>query len=691
MSTVLTDSSKLYRDDATRLKSRLFADGYLFLKGVLDPQIVSKFVTQVEVPDSFEGTYHFRTQTMIDAGDTQARSPSEEEAIRVNKEQLQTSHLSDIMSSLAQVMETVLGKHAVIIPSEGWFRVKRASSTMTHADYFFFEGDGFCQKLKDVLDSKSHNEADEKSCDWCALKSCSLTEDQVSQFKTIEMKGKPDPDFYCHTCSETYIPLYTCWIPLSNSDRSKGDSLLQCLESSHCMYGFSESAFDREDGQELPKFYKSQVADYDWKSPGQVQLGDVILFNCKTVHRAPQHMRLDQPRMSLDVRVYDFASHNPGRKRQTIKEMISFCMSLVESIFSKTQKRHDQEDVLEFWQTQATNMAFLWSMLARFSSSSSSSSSDDSWISAYKEKLEQMSRRLFETDSWSCVSPLHVLSRYWFELPIEEKWWHQATIRNDPVPPGLTDTQSCWWDEDFDDWLLRDKQNTEQEPYHDDIKLWTPDLVFTWHRLQLQELRSADINPHVLLLRQALLDWAMETITTSVVPMKLKYCKAKDGSRLTSDSEHRIYFVTHLFICVTDWGQSVERLQSRKEQTSKVEHKGEEEQKDGETACFSSAQLDLLQELLTSWLKELLDKWSAINSEVIYEIAMCLILLRAANNLQDPELDSNIQLVIDIALQTPQQILRLPKHFRSDPMISYHTAITLGFLLAVFLKYARCT
>lgn len=669
---MLTDSSALYgeilsassdsiRENKTQqLKSRLFADGYLLLRKALEPESVQSFINQVKIPTKFEGTYHFGTQTMIGVKDEQSREPEKDELITVDDKKLNTGHLIPVMTQLQKVVQNILGEQSLLLSSEGWFRVKRGSSTIMHADYFFFEGDGFCQKLKNALEIKTDQE-----CDMCGLNESGT----IEKNRVIDMKGKPDPDYYCHTCSENYIPLYTCWLPLSDSDSSKGDSLLQCLESSQHMYGFSQDLFDRTEGQEQPRFYKYQVHDYEWKSPGHVSFGDLILFNCKTIHRAPQQIRIDQPRISLDVRAYDFSwphdKQEKEQKHQTIHNQSQFCMNLVESIFRKTQQRHDQPDTIEFWCDQSTNMVFLWTVLAKLQTLR-----DPSLLGIHQEKLKSLSQLLFDTDDWGCVSPLHVVSKHWLDLPVEEKWWHHVTIKTVPVPTDTIDSQESWWDEKFDEWLITEDTSVRMKPYHQDFEGWCPALVFTWHRVQLQEIRSSGLNPRVLLLRHALLEWALRIIERYIKPMKLSYSSLQSGSQLTRECSEKIYFVTHLLFCMTDWGQSLHLLRV------------------GE--CFSQPQLGMIYELLVTWFISIYEKWSTINLEVVYEMVTCIIMLMKALNITDSELSECISKVVDISLQTPRQILRLPKHYRSDPMISYHTALTLGFMLEVYLKYAKC-
>lgn len=646
----MTDSSEPFKlGNIQTLRTRLFGDGYLLIRNALSREVMQGFIDNLVVPSEFQGTYHFGTQLMMGPSQIKARQPDVKEGITTKNDAsrlLNTNDLGGVMKELARVIQLLLGDHATLFPNEGWLRMKRKppSGTIPHADFFFFEGDGFAQKI--LGDKKEIKPIDPEECHLCRLKRAAR-----EQYSSVPQENA---DRYCDICAESFIPFYTCWMPLSAGDTDLGDSVLEILESSHFMHGFAERRFDREVGQELPKFFRQQQRDYVWLTPGKINIGDLILFNCKTVHRAPDQERLDASRMSMDVRAFDFRSGQIGLHKGRILEQSRYCLSLIPAIFEKTLSRCKEADTVEFWQDQNINLVFLHAAIAKLRNESQ-----------FIHQIKSMSAKLFDVEKWSGVSPIHVIALHWLGLPIDKTWWHYTTIRNLAGPPSdVDDVQDAWWNETFEKWLLTDKK-TRTTNYPGKRCDWTPDFVFTWHRLQLQDEHFKTLNPGVLCLRQALLEWAWDMIQKYAVNLKLKWSELSEGGKLDEHCGQVIYFVTHVIFCLSEWGQQAQLIK---------EH-------------FTSAQIIQLWKLFDGWLEELFDQWSAVNFEVLHEVATCWILLRENKDEKTQEDVSLIECLIQQSVATPRQILHLPKHHRGNPMTSYHTAFTLGFLLETYLKY----
>jgi ectoine hydroxylase-related dioxygenase (phytanoyl-CoA dioxygenase family) len=112
---------------------------------------------------------------------------------------------------------------------------------------------------------------------------------------------------FCPSCLNAAVDMWTCWIPLSNLEGKQ--SRLEVLQASHLTVGGYDQPLDvHQDWTLLPAGGKHLARAPEWKRPERVAMGDLILFNFKTVHRANKHE--DKTfRLSLDTRVT--TSHRP--------------------------------------------------------------------------------------------------------------------------------------------------------------------------------------------------------------------------------------------------------------------------------------------------------------------------------------------------------------------------------------------
>ena len=125
---------------------------------------------------------------------------------------------------------------------------------------------------------------DDQKTGTCAL--C-LDSDETVRFDHICL---------CKSCANAPIPLFTAWISLGQYSNKK-HSLLQFIEGSHQVdYSHIDEKSTME--KEVPKNLPIRNR-WRFGSHGGLQIGDMLLFNCKTVHRAQPAQNV---RASVDVR-----------------------------------------------------------------------------------------------------------------------------------------------------------------------------------------------------------------------------------------------------------------------------------------------------------------------------------------------------------------------------------------------------
>ena len=103
-------------------------------------------------------------------------------------------------------------------------------------------------------------------------------------------------EWHCQQCAADPFDLFTCWISLG--EYSPANSSLCVLPGSHVLKDF----FNPLKGNLLPGDYPALVkSKWPWQK-GRVGMGDIILFNVKTVHGASKNMS-NSFRLSIDTRV----------------------------------------------------------------------------------------------------------------------------------------------------------------------------------------------------------------------------------------------------------------------------------------------------------------------------------------------------------------------------------------------------
>jgi ectoine hydroxylase-related dioxygenase (phytanoyl-CoA dioxygenase family) len=103
---------------------------------------------------------------------------------------------------------------------------------------------------------------------------------------------------YCPSCLNKPVDMWTCWIPLTKLSGTM--SRLQVLPTSH----LTISGYERplHNAKLLPGDFLIKQEQLQWQTPSRMELGDIVLFNLKTVHRANPHTS-SFFRLSIDTRV----------------------------------------------------------------------------------------------------------------------------------------------------------------------------------------------------------------------------------------------------------------------------------------------------------------------------------------------------------------------------------------------------
>lgn len=99
--------------------------------------------------------------------------------------------------------------------------------------------------------------------------------------------------WHCEKCAQSNFGVYTTWLCLSDSLTPSNSSLAMCPET-HRLKGFNEPKFKTQ----VPKDFKASLK---WQIPSKLNMGDMILFNIKTIHAASVNVS-KYFRFSIDTR-----------------------------------------------------------------------------------------------------------------------------------------------------------------------------------------------------------------------------------------------------------------------------------------------------------------------------------------------------------------------------------------------------
>lgn len=184
-----------------------------------------------------------------------------------------------------QRIATTLGipkKRVLVFKDLTYVRIKgKGGSTQAHSDFYFFA------ESTDLL--ARFRQAPTYS-----------TEDGMCVICLRRPGVEFDHIVLCRNCANGYIPLFTAWISLGDYG-NKTHTLLEWLPGSQ---DADYSHIDEESvlAKQVPKNFKIQKKHWRYTHPDGIKKCDMILFNCKTIHKAESSREYVGPRMSIDVR-----------------------------------------------------------------------------------------------------------------------------------------------------------------------------------------------------------------------------------------------------------------------------------------------------------------------------------------------------------------------------------------------------
>lgn len=211
------------------------------------------------------------------------------------------------------------------LPSCTWLRAKGAGEvTAEHADYYYFRKNtdifsryytpaqhctlqqeeakrardaALAQQSKEQRQTCQvcHDPRDAASTLLCDLCDCGYHMACLTPALTTMLPE--EEEFHCPSCCNNPLDYWTCWVALG--DIRGRDGRLALVAGSHRLGGYESSAR----AELLPAEYTSAFeAASVWQTPADIRMGDIILFNVKTVHAATRNGG-DRFRLSLDTRV----------------------------------------------------------------------------------------------------------------------------------------------------------------------------------------------------------------------------------------------------------------------------------------------------------------------------------------------------------------------------------------------------
>ena len=218
-------------------------------------------------------------------------------------------------SSRPELAEAGLPAYSTL-PSCTWLRAKGPGEvTAEHADYYYFAKNthifrDYWREEKDAnVDSSPLPESieDRETCQIChdprdpdRTLICDLCEHGYhTDCLTPRLTNLPteEQEFHCYKCQNKPMNYWTCWTALG--DIGGHDGRLALVAGSHRLSGYEAPVRD----DLLPKEYTKSFESHSiWQTPTRIDMGDIILFNIKTIHAATKNAG-ERFRLSLDTRV----------------------------------------------------------------------------------------------------------------------------------------------------------------------------------------------------------------------------------------------------------------------------------------------------------------------------------------------------------------------------------------------------
>ena len=192
-------------------------------------------------------------------------------------------------------------------PDCTWLRIRgHGDDTTEHADYYYFK-----RERSIFSDHFVHPGAPlpaPSACTVCHSPAhpartllCDLCDHPIHTYcHSPPLPSPPHGEFHCASCANLPFPFYTAWIALGPVHQQHGR--LALVPGSHRLQGYEATA--KGDGK-LPREWMAGKAGAArgrvWWS-ADMEGGDVLLFNMKTVHAASVN-ESERFRISMDTRV----------------------------------------------------------------------------------------------------------------------------------------------------------------------------------------------------------------------------------------------------------------------------------------------------------------------------------------------------------------------------------------------------
>ena len=214
------------------------------------------------------------------------------------------------------------GKEVVTtFPDCTWLRIRgHKDLTIEHTDYYYFKQERsiFSDHWQPTLTTTQPPASPPPpSCTLCSSTTATIATPTVQCALCLHTfhrsclvpapPVKPRGGYHCPSCANLPFPFYTCWIALGPVHRQHGR--LALVPTTHRLLQGYEDRRGGGDGK-LPREWKGNTErSAVWRS-SDMEAGDLLLFNVKTVHGASVNVS-DEFRISMDTRV-TFAERRPA-------------------------------------------------------------------------------------------------------------------------------------------------------------------------------------------------------------------------------------------------------------------------------------------------------------------------------------------------------------------------------------------
>ncbi|MES1918975.1 hypothetical protein MHBO_000860 [Bonamia ostreae] len=316
----------LKNEDYKNIKEKIDRDGYFYLKNFFDKKTIEtarkkifvflansnlakklNFGKNIAVLND-ENKEGFTVQ-MISGKETKEKPNFDTEKW---KDLCQSKELKKIYDglSLNGLLKSVFG-NIKMLSDQSWLRlIGRNGATQEHADYYYFKNESvfniFAKEIKKerignfgfgkencFVCRKSTKETEFRKCALCAKLSHLDCLDGERKNSLSKKHFANEGEFHCKECASSFFGAYTCWICLGEKYKPS-NSILGISPKSQNLANF-----------DLPQFGKQVPTGFDknsvWEIAPEMEGGDIIVFNIKTVHGASINTSRNL-RLSCDVR-----------------------------------------------------------------------------------------------------------------------------------------------------------------------------------------------------------------------------------------------------------------------------------------------------------------------------------------------------------------------------------------------------